>query len=65
MKEGKNMTWKELRSRIDRAVKKSGKKADEVSIWYLDINPDDAYMDNIEINVKDRHHPGEFELWVM
>lgn len=59
------MTWKELRSKIDKAVKDSGKKADEVIVWYIDIDPDKVYKANLDINVRDKHHPGEFELWII
>lgn len=57
------MTWKELRSKIDKAVKESGKKPSEIEIWYIDIDSR-ATVELVDVHIEDRHHKNEFEMWI-
>lgn len=54
------MTWKQLKNKIDDAVKQAGLDDDKVVVWYLELCD---RIENLDVHVKDVHHTGEFELW--
>lgn len=54
------MTWKQLKDKIDNSIKQAGLHDYEVIVWYLELCDD---VDNLDVHVKDLHHPGEFEVW--